>query len=246
MLEAIWVTVAVLYGLVLFVRWLRRRTFPRPKSAEAKARLKWLLLYFAACAVVSWLRESTGFTGTTSETVPWVMLLVGAVFACGFAVARYRAKEQERMVSHAEQARRGVQERTEEQRRLQTEDAKRRRDAARARCETAYHVHAPELAARFPRASFDEFCTRHLGDSKPVEVVEARAEELLGIIRAHLAKTDPPKPVASLEVIMATFESRRRKIETARLDVEDEDYLIAQLNDLRDEAIRRAVLDGTL
>ncbi len=191
--------------------------------------------------------------GGLAASVSWVTLPMIAFVTDGFLLAplrvvrrwnwaleRRQAKRQRQREEQVEAARR--QQALAEQERLRQlnapfEEAKRllaaheqcRRDDARAACESLYNVHAPEIAGRFPRAQFEDFMKRHLGDHHTAEHVEARAAQLQAIIEQHRQKIDPPKRHMSLAELAQWFSREKSQVNATPLDDEDKQALLAQL-----------------
>jgi len=212
-----------------------------------------LSAYAATCAGLLGLWVSFKTDANEELPIPAVTSLVAFVYFLGFLirtakrldVLRRAERMRIRAIDHANREREADRLEQESSRRIR-DAAQRKREEIRARCEAAFHIHGPEIADRFPRSAFDQFCTRYLGDDKTPEVVEARARELLAIIQSYVNKIDPVKVKPSLESILSTFDERRQKVTRAGLETNDEKYLLTQLNELRDEAIRKAVMEGTL
>src|SRR5262249_36069004 len=62
----------------------------------------------------------------------------------------------------------------------------RRRQRARLRAELCYTLNEPALATVLPRAVFEDFLSRYLGDQHDPETVEENAQELEGMILQHV------------------------------------------------------------
>ena len=126
------------------------------------------------------------------------------------------------------------------------QEANRRRADARASCELFYNLHAPEIGSRFSKEAFSDFVARHLGDNQPVEYVEQRTAQLLTVLRQHLAMVVPTIDYQPLEEILATFDDRIRRIRESMIDARDKEVILIQLEQERDQALRRAVSEGRL
>ena len=95
-------------------------------------------------------------------------------------------------------------------------DVRRRRDDARIRCETLYHLYEPELEHRFPSSSFDQFHRTYLGDDRSAEDVEKRAQQIEELIQQHLSKVHVPEPqqaFRSMADVTAWYEKQLAQIE---------------------------------
>jgi len=259
----VWCALALLYGSIhAWKAWSRRRMLtPRNEGwSLLRVILTLFATYIASCCVLLGIWVVTYTRYEESSSILTMLMLVTmchvAVFL-GWLMNRSQKALRQKWAQAAASARANHLHETElrerEANRLEQESSRRIRDAAqrkreeiRARCEAAFHIHGPEIADRFPRSAFDQFCTRYLGDDKTPEVVEARARELLAIIQSYVNKIDPVKVKPSLESILSTFDERRQKVTRAGLETNDEKYLLTQLNELRDEAIRKAVMEGTL
>ena len=122
----------------------------------------------------------------------------------------------------------------------------RRRADARAACEIFYSLHAPEIGPRFAKDEFATFVARHLGDEHPPEYVERRAEQLLALLKQHLRKVLPPLGTETLDEILAAFDDRIRRVRASTLDDRDQEVVLLQLEQEREDAIRRALREGRL
>jgi hypothetical protein len=144
------------------------------------------------------------------------------------------------------EAERVLRERQEESRRARELEAPRarRREDARARVEILFQLNAPELGARLTREMFEAFVARYMGDDRPPEYVEARAEQFAAVIAEHLRRVEPPKK--SINAILATYASGRRMIEESNLDEEDKGVLLIKLDEQRAYHIFRAIREESL
>jgi hypothetical protein len=93
------------------------------------------------------------------------------------------------------------------------EEASRRRENARARCEMFFTLHAPEIGKRFPKTMFDDHLRRYLGDDRSPDDVEARAEQFLDLLRQQLEKVQPSPKFKTLEDIARWFEEQKRQLD---------------------------------
>lgn len=150
---------------------------------------------------------------------------------------RERRREQERYERAAPERERQERERA---------GAQRRRAEARAECEVYFSLHAPEIAGRFPKAEFAEFMTRHLGDEHSPEYVERRAEQLLALMRKHLERVKSPIELKSLDEILAAFDDRIRRVRESALHEKDKEVILVDLEQEREEAVRKALREGRL
>ena len=112
--------------------------------------------------------------------------------------------------------------------------------------ELFFNVNAPELATRFTRDMLNDYLTRYMGDERPAELAEERAETLLGVIRQHLDKVAPRPQVQTLDDVLATFEARMRKIRESGLEEEDKQHLLIQLEEQREAAVAQAIREGRM
>jgi len=150
---------------------------------------------------------------------------------------RERRWAEERYAQEAPQRERAERERTA---------AHRRRIDARAACEVFYSLHAPEIGTRFRKEDFTDFVTRHLGDDHPPEYVEHRADQLLKLLRSHLEKVVSPLAFKSLDEILAAFDDRIVKVRASSLDDRDKEVILVELEQEREEAVRKALREGRL
>ena len=119
-------------------------------------------------------------------------------------------------------------------------DAQRRREEARAACEVLYALHAADVAQRFGKEAFDDFVKRHLGDDRPPETVEQRAQQLRQVIERHAEKANPSHKTQSVADAMADYREEVERIRAAKLDPEWEGTLLLKLKgQLFERLIRR-------
>jgi hypothetical protein len=121
-----------------------------------------------------------------------------------------------------------------------------RRENARARCEVLYHQHAPEIAKRFTRQMFDDYLRKYMGDNLEPEEVEARSEQLQSLLKGHLEKVVSPLSLKSLDEILTAFDVRIAKVRTSALDERDKEVILVELEQEREEAVRKALREGRL
>lgn len=156
-----------------------------------------------------------------------------------------RTREFERSAPERERQQREAEARARVERDA-AETASQRRENARSRVELFFSVNAPEVRNRFTREMLDDYLKRYMGDEKQPEVVEERAEALIGIIRQHLDKVVSPIRRMSFDEILAVFENRKLKIQESSLDPRDKEKLLIQLEDEREAAVTQAIRDGAL
>lgn len=207
----------------------------------------WLTAFLVALAVpdllVIWVVCFAGYFG-------WKLLRwLGRSAQDELAAMRQRSQQRGRERQWHRSQRQWDQERRrqrpiEEARERKERADQRRRQEARAQVEMFYSLHAPEIGERFSRSMFDDFVRRHLGDDHEPDHVDERAKQLLAMLRQHLAKVQAPNAEESLEAILASFAERKKRIEATALDPREKELLTLQLDELRDEAIRRAVREG--
>lgn len=127
--------------------------------------------------------------------------------------------------------------------RAQSADQK-RRDDARAACEVLFHLHAHALAERLPKATFDDFMKRYMGDSQSAEYVEERGRQLMDLILSHARKVSPHVDGQSLQGVLSEFQGQIDQIQNSALDEEWKVSLIAELQQKFYERLRTH-LDNT-
>jgi hypothetical protein len=88
-----------------------------------------------------------------------------------------------------------------------------RREESRASCHLAYNLFAPEISARFPRAEFDAYVSKYLGDDHVPEYVEQRAAQLMDLLKKHLHKVEPLRRFGGVDELAAWFQDQARQIE---------------------------------
>lgn len=113
--------------------------------------------------------------------------------------------------------------------RMETQ-AQKRRDEARARAELFFALHSPELGDRFPKADFEDFKSRYLGDQRAPEYVEQRAQQLIEIIQQHLEKVSPSQK-ADINDLIAAFERQCATLAASPLDEEVKQSLLWTLRE---------------
>jgi hypothetical protein len=96
---------------------------------------------------------------------------------------------------------------------------------ARARCEYCYSTNYLEINKRFPKATFESFLNRYLGEDCPLDLIDSRASELIALIEGHLNKLGI-KEKMSLSQLIEWYETEKRTIEEKNLAPDDEDMLL--------------------
>lgn len=112
-----------------------------------------------------------------------------------------------------------------------------RRDDARAACELLYCSREEALRERFPKAAFDAFVQKYLGDGLPAETVEQRAGTLRQTID-RLSGDEPGRKQVSLRSVCEWYTRQKEDIDTIDLDEELRDHLRAELEERADEILR--------
>ncbi len=114
-----------------------------------------------------------------------------------------------------------------------------RRDDARFACQVEFDRLAPLLDGRFSSDRLNSYLERYLDDSRPVDEVEERAEQLQAMME-ELAGSRPSHKSAteSLKELRQEFSERRSAIESAGFDEEEAAALIASLAREEERAIR--------
>ncbi len=115
------------------------------------------------------------------------------------------------------------------ERRRAEEEAQRKRDDVRMKCELFYALHAPDIAERFTHEQFAQYLREFLGDHVPPELVEERSERLQEIIRQHAARTNPKPKLMDIAALTRWFAAKKAEIESAGLSDEDRDTALAVL-----------------
>ncbi len=227
-------------------------SYRQPSSAEA-----W----------VSIILRSLVFAGIVLGAA-WTLLPVGAfVYAHTFGAlsrrcedwskaagrrAEERKAERERLQREAEWERQRPQrerEASESATRAEADArvkaaAQKRREDARAACELAYALAAPEIAARFSKQDFAEFATKYMTDKFPPESVEERAEQLKAIIREHQEKVVPTPKFRSIQELAVWFEERKTEVEAVS-DARHRATLLVQLKERYSELTSQLLAELT-
>ena len=122
--------------------------------------------------------------------------------------------------------------------------AQKRREDARAVCELAYALAAPEIASRFSKQDFAEFATKYMTDRFPPESVEERAEQLRAIIRQHQEKVVPTPKFRSIQELAVWFEQRKAEIDAVS-DARHRATLLVQLKERYSELTSQLLTEMT-
>ena len=140
-----------------------------------------------------------------------------------------RNEEWERMRPERERLAKEAALLAEAQAKLRSAGQKRREDA-RAACELAYAIVAPEIGNRFSKADFTAFVSKYMTDSFPPEQVEERAVQLKAIIQQHQEKIVPAQKFRSMQDLAVWFEQQKSQLE-AISDVRMRSTLLVQLKE---------------
>jgi hypothetical protein len=108
-------------------------------------------------------------------------------------------------------------------------DARRRRDEARAECLLHFQLHAPDMNGRFGRGQFDEYVRLYMGDDKPPEEVERRAQRLIGLMDGHLEKAGAAGSKPDVAALAAWYQETKAQIEAQPVDDRAKRVQVAQL-----------------
>src|ERR1019366_3520455 len=111
-----------------------------------------------------------------------------------------------------------------------SEDSRRRRENARVQCEVLFQLHTHTLGERFPKAVYDEFVKRYLGDDRTPVDVEQRAKQLQDAILEHVAQIEPPKTPYTIESLTDWYKKTKKQIEDLTVDDRYKQAQLAQLN----------------
>ena len=122
--------------------------------------------------------------------------------------------------------------------------AQKRREDARAACELAYALAAPEIDCRFSKQDFAEFATKYMTDRFSPEAVEERAEQLKAIIRQHQEKVVPTPKFRSIQELAVWFEQRKAEIEAVS-DARHRATLLVQLKERYSELTSQLLTEMT-
>lgn len=98
--------------------------------------------------------------------------------------------------------------------REQAEAERLRREDARAACAFLYALHAPEIAGRFPRDTFEAFVARVLRDGLPADAVERNAAELQALIRAHAEQAGAIRKGETVATVQAWYAAQLADLAT--------------------------------
>ena len=105
-----------------------------------------------------------------------------------------------------------------------------RHDRPAADCELLYQLYAPEIAARFPRTSLDEWIKKYMGDDHSPTDVEQRADQLRKLITHHREQVIPTPQFTTLPELAAWFQQQKSEIEALPVDDRLRRTLLANLN----------------
>lgn len=122
--------------------------------------------------------------------------------------------------------------------------AQRRRDAARAACELAYSLIAPEIGERFTKQELADYLARYMADALPPELVEERGVQLQAILRQHQVRIEPARQFHSFRELAAWLEARQAEIEVVP-DERQRQALLAQLRERYSELAARLLAEMT-
>jgi|GEM_PF-2473174 len=104
-----------------------------------------------------------------------------------------------------------------------------RREDARLRCETLYSLQAPVIKKRFNRSMFDAFVAKYMGDNRPADEVEERADQLSSLITQHVNAVVPEVKKADLGEITAWYVNEKERFNALPIDDEVKDEHLRQL-----------------
>jgi hypothetical protein len=220
--------VGALYLLLFVAEGLRSDTFAWLVKKSAKVCLWYCLFIFSALPSLAIFLALAGVPLSTPDRAPdWVMpaslVCTGIAWAtCWLAMRLNRVARSRR---EADRSAREYAARTRER-----TSAQKRRDDARARCEVFFGLHGPEIGTRFPKAMYDDFARRYLGDDHPPEYVEERAEQLLALLQQHLDKVEPAEKPMDVTELAAWYKRTRAQIEALDLDERTKRMQLAELN----------------
>jgi hypothetical protein len=143
----------------------------------------------------------------------WFVLALGAIVVKGIRLVRRRRTEAVERARReaAERKARPERERAEREaaaKRTREEGEQRRRDDARAACELLYAQHAPEVASRLPKATFEQFLDRLLRSDLSADVVERKAEEIQKLVRSHLDSARGGRRAETVEQVQAWYDEQ--------------------------------------
>jgi hypothetical protein len=151
----------------------------------------------------------------------FVVLFLGSL---PFRAYQRRKRQREAHAAELESARLALlwaerkveSDRRQQEQLVQTKAAQKRREDARAVCDMAYALVAPEIAGRFSKQDFETFVSKYMTDSFPPEQVEERAVQLKAIIRQHQEKIVPAPKFRSIQDLAVWFEAQKLEIETVQ------------------------------
>ena len=165
--------------------------------------------------------------GRTISFVMTVLFLLPVwfvfLFCCSLPFRAYqrRKRQQEAHAAELESARLALlwgEQKAQSDRRQQeqtalTKAAQKRREDARAACDMAYALAAPEIAARFSKQDFEAFVSKYMTDAFPPDQVEERAVQMKAIIRQHQEKIIPAPKFRSMQDLAVWFEQQKSQLE---------------------------------
>lgn len=94
----------------------------------------------------------------------------------------------------------------------------RRRQRARLKAELCYTLNEPALVDVLPRAVFDDFVSRYLGEQLDAETVEENAKELEAMIQRFVSERPVDVQPVKFEDLSAWFVDEERRIEATETD----------------------------
>jgi hypothetical protein len=133
----------------------------------------------------------------------------------------------------------------ERQRQEAEAEAARRVAAERAKADTkaavllAFSQHAPVLGDRFPRATLDEFVTKYMSDSEPLEVIQRRGRELIEVMERQRKTVEPGERTVDLDTLGRWYADQLEKVESLTLDDDAKEILRGMLGDRFDDLIHK-------
>jgi len=142
--------------------------------------------------------------------------------------------EQRRLAQDESQLRADLQKR-------QAAGEQRRRNDARAQCETYFSIFEPELRQRYARSHFELYVRTYMSDALPADEVEARAVQLLEILEQHRAVNQAAEPFDSLEDLAAWYVEQKEKILKLPVEFEYRAEHLARLNSVYAELSERVL-----
>lgn len=129
------------------------------------------------------------------------------------APIREESAETDRSTKMLEQVRHMMELRQVQQESGNEAERQRRRQRARLKAELCYALHEPTIGMVFPRAIFEEFLNRYLGEQQDPESVEQNATELESMILQYVNSNTSPvvvQPVNLLDLTQWLLEEQQR------------------------------------